>query len=216
MPRIAICFSGFIRSYEKYFESIKNLFNEDTDTYFYGYKHDDDTDEYVSSFIRDYNFKKYVIKNYSEEFLKEININPSILSVQNKNTLSMFYNIYKCNELIDENYDLIIRARTDIIIKDKLNLNDINEAINNKAIIIPSEWCYKSVNPHAVTDTFAVGHPEPMNIYSNLIKIVNNSTNLHPESLLGTHLHNNNVNVILKDNWIYDLDNARFRKTKKE
>jgi hypothetical protein len=220
MIKTAICFSGFIRSYEKYFNGLQNLLtNSESDTFFYGYKHQNDTEEYINQFVNCFKFKKYNIKNPSFDFLKEISNLPSHpLDLKTKNTLSMFYNIRECFKLIDEyqSYDLIIRARTDIVIKKPIPEEDVNLIIKNKSVMIPSEWCYKCVDSRAVSDTFAVGHPEPMKIYCNTIDNIKDFLNIHPETLLGSHLQNHNVDVILKDGWIYDIENAAIRKTKHE
>jgi hypothetical protein len=220
MYKIAVCFAGFIRCYEKYFDNIKNnlLLNGCVDTYFYGLKHIDTSNEYINKFIDDFKFKKCIIKEYTEDFLNEINIkDKNKLTPLCKNRLSMFYNIFKSIQLVDSEYDIVIRARTDIIIKKPLDINDLDEIIKTKSIMIPEEWCYRSADrPHAVADTFAIGDQKSMEIYSNVINTVTDNMDLHPETLLGNHLFNKNVKTILKSNWIYDIDHHEIRKTKIE
>jgi hypothetical protein len=56
------------------------------------------------------------------------------------NTL-MYYSIKKCFDLIDEDYDIVIRARFDLLLQPKFSIENILNDLQNKKydIYIPNE-----------------------------------------------------------------------------
>jgi hypothetical protein len=88
-----------------------------------------------------------------------------------KNTCSMFYSIYKCNELKniyaldnDFEYDIVIRSRFDLNIKNPICVSQLN--IN--------KLYYHNLNQldNIVSDWFNIGNNSNMNIYSDIFKYI--------------------------------------------
>jgi hypothetical protein len=118
----------------------------------------------------------------------------------NTNTLKMFYSIKKCFDLIEDEYDFVIRCRFDLIIQEKFILkNIIDKLINdNYDIYIPTHiFNYGSMG---LNDQIAIGKFEKMkiysNMYSNLNNVLNKSTLFRPENLLETYIMDNKINVM--------------------
>ena len=124
------------------------------------------------------------------------------------NTLSMFYSIYKSIQLIEKQYDYVIRTRFDI------DYSNFNLELPKKGIIIP-EWNTDiRVKHRGFYDVFSIGSQYDMGIYSqvfsNTISYITNDEQflnflsggwpgqdspLRNEYLLKWHLIKNNIEV---------------------
>jgi len=220
--KLAICISGQPRNFKQSYESLKTYFLDkyDCDIYFHTWK----TDSFESTNFgfgnQQYNLNEkdfndlinlYQPKNYILE-------SPIIFDASNykcpiwrqplNNTLSMFYSIYRSFQLIEENYDYVIRTRFDI------NYSKFNLEFPEEGIILP-EWNTDiRVKSRGYYDVFALGKPEDMKIYSqvfsNIISYVTNGEDflnfliggwpgqdspLRNEYLLKWHLLKNNIKV---------------------
>jgi hypothetical protein len=120
----------------------------------------------------------------------------------------MFYSIYKSFQLIEENYDYVIRTRFDV------DYSNLNLEFPEEGIILP-EWNTDiRVKSRGYYDVFALGKPEDMKVYSqvfsNVISYVTNDEDfinsltggwpgqdspLRNEYLLKWHLLKNNIKV---------------------
>jgi hypothetical protein len=220
--KIAICISGQPRNFKQSYESLKTYFLDkyDCDIYFHTWK----TDSFESTNFGfgnskysltsdDYNelIQLYKPKNYISE-------NPIVFDSSGykcpiwrqplNNTLSMFYSIYRSFQLIEENYDYVIRTRFDI------NYSKFNLEFPEEGIILP-EWNTDiRVKSRGYYDVFALGKPEDMKMYSqvfsNIISYVTNDEDflnfliggwpgqdspLRNEYLLKWHLLKNNIKI---------------------
>lgn len=110
-----------------------------------------------------------------------------------QNTLSMFFSIYKANQLQKEfsrergfNFDISIRMRTDLFFTRNLELDKFDK---NK-VHIHDQVCHM---PYGVNDIFAFGASEEMNEYSsvfgNIYNMANEGCAVNPECFLGYHLN---------------------------
>ena len=93
---------------------------------------------------------------------------------QYQGNLPMFYKMYKCNKMKCEyeekynfKYDLVIRMRPDIQLKDKL---PIKFFIKNKNIFFRPSANHGKLPAKFCTDQFGIGNSEVMDYYSNIFK----------------------------------------------
>jgi hypothetical protein len=188
--KIAICISGQARNFKQSYNSLKThlLDKYDCDVYFHTWKtpHFESTnfgfgntqytltDNDYNDLIQLYNPKKYIIEKPivfdASEYKCPIWRQPL------NNTLSMFYSIYKSIQLIDEEYDYVIRTRFDI------DYSKFNLELPQEGIILP-EWNTDiRVRNRGYYDVFAIGKQQDMNIYSktfsNVISYVTNDEQL--------------------------------------
>jgi len=220
--KIAICISGQPRNFKQSYESLKTYFLDkyDYDIYFHTWK----TNSFESTNFGfgnnkysltgdDYNelIQLYKPKNYILE-------NPIVFDSSGykcpiwrqplNNTLSMFYSIYRSFQLIEENYDYVIRTRFDV------NYSKFNLEFPEEGIILP-EWNTDiRVKSRGYYDVFALGKLKDMKIYSqvfsNIISYVTNDEDflnfltggwpgqdspLRNEYLLKWHLLKNNIKI---------------------
>lgn len=123
--KIALCLSGHFRDYQKTIEGWKKILNM-MDVYIVTYNNvsNDNNSRYLDvtnidkeEIIRLFKPKKYL-------FLDQINFDiskfPNSTNGKQERTLGMYYLIEKCFNLIDEEYDLVIRARPDMFITQEL------------------------------------------------------------------------------------------------
>ena len=144
--KIALCFSGNIRDLNE----TKNFWSElikkyDMDVYasFWDIENEELGDT-LNNFLTIYTPKKYEIENYkifkeTTQDLASLNVNPPTILINHLQKtskafgqLAMYYKVWKCNMLSKQlgiEYDLVIRARTDIV------LDETFEIIQNNIII---------------------------------------------------------------------------------
>lgn len=113
-----------------------------------------------------------------------------------KKTMSQRYSIQKAFELVDEEYDCVIRYRMDCYPNKKIDLTgvDLSEGIR-----IPdnNRWGYFEL----FNDQFAIGNYENMKIYCNMFthlfeNLDEQPITIQPESGLSYHLTKNKIKII--------------------
>jgi hypothetical protein len=220
--KIAICVSGQARNFKQSYNSLKIylLDKYDCDVYFHTWKTPNFestnfgfgntqytlTDNDYNDLIQLYNPKKYIIE-------KPIVFDASdykcpIWRQPLNNTLSMFYSIYKSIQLVEGEYDYIIRTRFDI------DYSKFNLELPQEGITLP-EWNTDiRVKDRGYYDVLAIGKQQDMNTYSetfsNVISYITNDEQLlyslsggwpgqdsplRNEYLLKWHLVKNNIKV---------------------
>jgi hypothetical protein len=135
-----------------------------------------------------------------------LNLNGVKIEGNVHNNLLMYYSIKKCFDLIDDEYDIIIRARFDLLLQPKFDIESILTDLQNKKydVYIPNE----EFNMGGYNDQLAIGTYDAMKIYSdtffNLNKFSHELKRWHPETFLGKQLKDNNIKVHQTD-WDYRL-----------
>jgi len=212
-PKIALCFSGFIRDIEYTKEFWTSLINKyDIDVY--GSFWNDENEKLgdtITNIKRIYNFKELEFEKYSNFKKSTLDVitpylHPSELLLQhlrdyakNFHTLSMWYKVWKANMLsknLDIEYDIVIRARTDTYFNDNLEL------FENKYLNIPSGKVRADNFPlsEGICDVFAYSNPKIMDYYSsiylNLLEYINSGHYMiPPENLLRVHMSRVNLDL---------------------
>lgn len=138
--------------------------------------------------------------------LPMLNLNGVKIEGNVQNNVLMYYSIKRCFDLIDAEYDVIIRARFDLLLQPKFDIESILTDLKNKKydIYIPNE----EFNMGGYNDQLAIGTPAAMEIYSNTFFNLNQFAHelgrWHPETFLGKQLKDNNINVY-QTHWDYRL-----------
>jgi len=220
--KIAICISGQPRNFKQSYMSLKKYFLDkyDCDIYFHSWK----TPTFESTNFGGGNHQYYLEEEDYNELIelyqpkKYILEHPIVFDASGykcpiwrqplNNTLSMFYSIYKSFQLIEGEYDYVIRTRFDIDYS-LFNLEFPKDNIN-----IPEWNTDPNVKHRGFYDTFAFGPQPQMKIYSevfsNIISYITNDPQmleslqggwpgqdspLRNEYLLKWHLIKNNIRV---------------------
>lgn len=228
--KIALCISGQPRMYKKGYSELKEYYLDkyDVDVFIHTWKdkiykgtefYPEDknnkqyeyTKEIFSDLIELYNPKSILI----EDQLKFIE--PDIISPTWRQSLqncaSMWYSVYKSNELrkhyeVIQNikYDYVIRTRTDLTFE--MPLIDLHTY--DPSVITLHKW--KTSYPQSTygyKDCFAISGPDAMDKYCSLYNelsyyifedknyksFLNNEDNIRNEYLIKWHLLQNDVNV---------------------
>lgn len=182
--KIAISISGQPRNFKESYASLKDIFLDkfDCDVYFHTWK----SDSFESTDFGNGNVKYESSNSDYENLIKLFNpvdyiIETPILFDASgykcpiwrqplNNTLSMYYSIYKSFQLINSEYDYVIRTRFDI------DYSKLNSTLPENGINIP-EWNTDiRVKHRGYYDIFAVGNYGDMKVYSqtfsNVIRYV--------------------------------------------
>ena len=207
--KIAICISGSIKNTKSlnYINNIRSKY--DTKIFIHTWdirnkkEFDDTTWSKANNLelekIIDFNADKILIENFSNKLsylnriFNEANFKDKIR--QDIGTISMYYSIFKSNQLkIDyekENsmiFDCVIRSRFDSNVQQQF---DFIENADLTQINIPHGRDWGGLN-----DQFAFGNSYQMNIYSDLINnlpSINNS--YHSETMLRSYVNNTNLAI---------------------
>lgn len=201
--KIAICFAGQARSFDKSFQYYeKNLLNYfDCDIFLHTWKSDSLKDNVL--------LDMYKPKSYSiEPPLDSMVINSKYTRIDHPNwpafsTISSFYSIFKSNCLrldYETNnmvgYDWIIKTRFDFA----WNFTPPLKELNKDFLYLPKEGWYDNTNKRLhVNDQIAFGSPYYMNkymsTYYNLDTFYKNGIKINGEHLLGENIHYNNITL---------------------
>jgi len=227
--RIAICFSGFARTYKKCMEAQFRYLLHSPSIYNYdifistwnklghasNWQHSidlkDDLD--IENITTIYSPKSIKIDNVEEKLgIKttlplESQVVPGIVPSR---SLSMFYKIKQCNELRlayekseGIQYDLVVRIRLDVILHEKL---DWSSFCKNTLHVSHSDWLgVGDQGSHVINDTFGFGTPHVMNVYAstydNVEVLCLAGYSYHPETILKANMDYHNIPV-KKQNFI--------------
>lgn len=207
--KICLILSGRLDTFEEMYSSLKEFIIDplNPDIFFSGHPNKKGL-AYCDNKIQElWNPKKYLLRDYTDEVRKEVHTND--LRFQNKRSettphtwLSGIYNVYLSNSLKTQyekehefRYDVCIKARTDLLWYDTPTEDELNVAKTQNNILIPTAWDFKHVTGEGVSDVTCLCNSESMNVYSSLIKHIDEYYDsghiFHPESLLGHHVHKN-------------------------
>lgn len=168
-----------------------------------------------------YKPKKMVCENYYDkrDFLIKKYENYHKMDGTHERSMSMFYKIEQCFNLIEGEYDYIIRCRMDLMFNERLNLDLMNpDAINIPSVqprstVRVNDYYYSIPHDsHGIIDVFSVGNYDNMkkycNVYSNLDKLcLEQGFSYHPEHILKQNLDTQSTNINR-----FDLDYSLVRK----
>ena len=198
--KIAIYFSGRIQNnrYNMNKEHLKKYEHNYNVKYFISLNKNANTQEFVDIFCKDFNINEDQVNIEEIEVPKEIK--ESKLRVRDRldNMYSMFYNNYKCMELIN-NYEKKNKYKFDIIIKYRSDINgksniEIENEIDENTIYVPlgNDW-------GGLNDQIAYGNVESMKKYSecylNFLEYAILNKEFHPEGLLSRNIKTKLLNV---------------------
>jgi hypothetical protein len=211
--KIALCLSGEPRSTMASFSYIYETFLRDnpiysTDVYLHSLKGFRALDLYEpkKAYIEfiDINSKHKLIANSLKSFLTTHYPSPSPFSLHSAsliNQIIMFDSIKKSIDIVEGSYDIIIRARYDMLFSTKFFIEPIiNDILNNKYdIFIPQEKHFIYEPQDEFCDQLAIGNSSSMIIYSNIISnifnIMNETKFINSQKWLKYWLDNNNIRV---------------------
>ncbi len=187
--KIALCFSGQARSFEKGYEYYKrNLLDlYDVDVYIHTWNFQNKNEllklyKPVASKI-----EEPPIGNYDAIYTNT----PNAERHPPRFTYRMIYSAYECSKLIKGNYDWIIKSRTDYALNVVIPFNDLN---SNK-LYIPN--CRMVPERDFGNDQFAFGSQKNMmkymSTYLNIDKYYNNGNQFIGEDMMRANLHEHNL-----------------------
>lgn len=201
--KVAVCFSGFIEELEDtklFWTGLISKYNADVYASFW--KRNDNE---IEEFIKIYNPKKIEAEDYSafKNTTQQVAANqiigpqppyslPDYLQIRAEEfrQLPMWYKVWRSNLLAgSKQYDVVIRARTDVTMDDNFEL------IQNNMLNIPVGLTTVQFWPNSegVNDLFAYGPQDVMNYYSfiymHLMDYVQRGHYAFPpEHMLAVHL----------------------------
>jgi hypothetical protein len=186
--KIALCFSGQARSFEKGYEYYKrNLLDRyDVDVYIHSWKRDATVGE--KSIVDLYNPVGYLFEDPPEtDANTKYTHTPDIQKYPPRNNYLQFYSMYKCSTLIQGNYDWVIRSRTDYA----LNVAIPFEELDSNYLYIPN--CRMVPERDFGNDQFAFSSQENMmkymSTFTNLDKYYDAGAQFVGEDLMRANLH---------------------------
>lgn len=211
--KVALCFSGHIRDLNEtkgfWVEFIKKY---DIDVYasFWDIENEE-TNDTLKNFQQIYTPKRLEVENYKIFKKTTQDIASLHIKVPEKmgkfvdevttpfGHLPMYYKVWRANLLtkeLDIKYDLVIRARTDIVLDEKFELK-LNNYLNVPMGRV-SNYVFR--DNYGINDCFAYGNPKIMDYYSFIyLKLMQYLNEGHyafpPEHLLSVHFSKIRVTI---------------------
>jgi hypothetical protein len=200
--KIALCISGLLRTYNKNIINLKKYFlsKYNPDIYIHTWSEIDrgvktNLNKFESKIKEIYNPKKLIIED-PINFNNQNKVGNTSYDING--VFSMYNSIFKSINMVEENYDLIIRFRGDILLKNNWNLLD-----HYDKVIIPLYGNFSGYN-----DQIAYGSMNDMKKYSNcfnkIIDYCKNNVEFCPEVLLKHHFFTENL-IVARQDIDYDI-----------
>lgn len=211
-PRVAICLSGFLRTFDKnYISFLHNVLERmNADVFIHTWDtlgNPNNSNDNPVSKLSTASFKQKINTYYNPKSLiiepiKHFNISPLMreksISHDTHSVLCMYYKVRACNDLKmayeklhDFKYDCVIRCRTDLNFKTPFILNELDDFTK---VYFPMYGDYGGYN-----DQFAFSSSEHMDIYSTVFNHIEDYLRqgimLNPEALLKYHLTKNKLSI---------------------
>ena len=183
--KIALCFSGQARSFEKGYEYFKyNLLSQyDVDVYIHSWKFQESNRLVELYKPKDYLFEDILMGNYDAFYTRT----PNAQKHPPRFTYSMFYSKNEVRKLIDGQYDWVISTRTDYA----LNLRIPFGELDNSKLYIPN--CRMVPERDFGNDQFAFSSQENMmkymSTFENIDEYYENGAMFIGENLMQANLH---------------------------
>ena len=187
--KIALCFSGQARSFEKGYEYYKrNLLDHyDVDVYIHGWKFHDERKLLELYRPKTYQFEIPPLVDYDSKYTNT----PNAEKYPPRFTYRMFYSMNECRKLIFGDYDWIIRSRTDYALNVKIPFSDLD----NSKLYIPN--CRMVPTRDFGNDQFAFSSKDNMmkymSTYENIDEYYNGGNQFIGEDLMRAYLHTHHL-----------------------
>jgi len=229
--KVALILSGLTRSASLCYDSIDKfiLSKYDVDIYIHTWdvsnvsldEKTTDSELSMDEIHKLFNPKKMVVDNYFEKrdmLVEKYSKYPKIEGTPER-SMSMFYKLEQCFNLVEDKYDFLIRSRMDLMINSDIDIEKINESSINipsnqsKQTQIVDGYAYSIPHDsHGIIDCFSIGKYDQMrkycNVYSNLDNMCSSMGLMyHPEFILKKNLELQSVNINR-----FDLDFLLVRK----
>ena len=175
--KIAICFSGQLRTFNKTYKSfyknivdvLKDKFEVDIFMFIWKTENKDN----IEKALKIYKPKRYIIKDDFEFKLPYFCENMYFykgrfgnITKNFGNNIKQYYGVAECFNLIENNhYDYVIRNRYDNFFEEKIDIT----TFDNNLYIPTGHYFYLNGNPTNMNDSFAYGPYNLMKKYSNFI-----------------------------------------------
>lgn len=206
--KIAVCFSGGVRTPENGLESLKLIFpNDDVKVFGHTWVNLNGEKDYVNkevelgrgvdfSLLEKFNFETLLIENYQsikvhfQKMYDYFNFTTHYCSPRTDlGIISMFYSIYQSNSL-KRKYETLNNMKFDKVIRIRFDSNFENKILNleefDSSLFIPDENDWVG----GINDQFALGSSQLMDIYSDMYNSFSMVKHIqyHPESMLREYL----------------------------
>ena len=201
--KIALCFSGQARSFEKGYEFYKkNLFDYyDVDVYIHTWRFDKERKLLELFRPVSYEFENYPFGDFDTRYTNT----PNPQKHPPRTTYRMYYSVYKSSQLIYKKYDWVIKSRTDYA----LNVVIPFKELDNSKLYIPN--CRMVPQRDFGNDQFAFSSQDNMMKYMstflNLDKYYNEGSQFNGEDLMRANLYEHNLHG---ENLVYVNMNNHF------
>lgn len=187
--KIALCFCGQARSFEKGYEYYKrNLLDRyDVDVYIHSWKFEEENRFLDLYKPKEYSFVVPPLGDFDNKYTNT----PNPVKHPPRFTYRMFYSMYCVSEMVHGDYDWVIKSRTDYA----LNLVIPFDKIDNSKLYIPH--CRMVPTRDFGNDQFAFSSQENMMKYMstfvNLDKYYNAGNQFIGEDMMRANLHEHNL-----------------------
>ena len=213
--KVAVCFSGTVRTPDNGLESLILIFpNDDVKVFGHTWVNLIGEKDWANSnlevnrgsnfsLLEKFNFETLLVESYNTKkihFQKMYDFFNFKLHDSPPRTdlgiISMFYSIYQSNYL-KRKYETLNKLKFDKVIRIRFDSNFENKNLDLKNILgdlcIPhgNDWC------GGINDQFAIGSSESMDIYCDLYNSFSMIRHMpyHPESILGEYLKIRNIQI---------------------
>lgn len=187
--KIALCFSGQARSFEKGYEYYKkNLLDRyDVDVYIHSWKFDDERKLLELYRPVSYKLETPPLGNFDERYTNT----PNAQKHPPRFTYRMLYSMYECVQLIHKQYDWVIKSRTDYALNVVIPFSELD----NSKLYIPN--CRMVPERDFGNDQFAFSSQKNMmkymSTYLNIEKYYNAGNQFIGEDLMRANLHDHGL-----------------------
>jgi len=193
--KIALCFSGQARAFEKGYEYYKrNLLDHyDVDVYIHTWKFPDE--DKLTELYKPVKIHTQVppLGDFDNKYTNT----PNAEKHPPRFTYRMLYSTYVCSHLIEGDYDWVIKARTDYALNVVIPFNELD----NNQLYVPN--CRMVPERDFGNDQFAFGSKKTMMdymlTYINIDKYYDAGNQFIGEDLMRANLHEHNLRLTYVD-----------------
>ena len=186
--KIALCFCGQIRSFEKGYEYYrKNLLSDhDVDVYIHSWLPEN---EKILNLYKpvSYSFVSEPVGNFNETYTNT----PNAQKHPPKFTYNMLYSMYMVSKMLKTKYDWVIKSRTDYALNVKIPFSELD----NTKLYIPN--CRMVPERDFGNDQFAFGSQNTMSKYMSTFLYIDDyykdGNQFIGEDMMRANLHKHNL-----------------------